>query len=37
MIVGFALVLSAGQFYSGLLILALSVLIFVEINGIKRN
>jgi phosphatidate cytidylyltransferase len=37
MIVGFALVLSAGQFYSALLIVALSVLIFSEISGIKRN
>lgn len=37
MIVGFAIVLSAGQFYSSLLILALSVVIFSEINSIKRN
>lgn len=37
MIVGFGLVLSAGQFYSALLIIALSTLIFSEINNIKRN
>lgn len=37
MIVGFAVVLSAGQLYSSLLILALNVVIFSEINSIKRN
>lgn len=37
MIVGFAVVLSAGQLYSGLLILTLALVIFSEINSIKRN
>jgi hypothetical protein len=37
MIVGFALVLSAGQLYSSIAVFLLSTLIFSEVNNIKRN
>lgn len=37
MILGFVMVLCAGQFYSLILVQLLSVVIFSEINSIKRN
>ena len=37
MIGGFGLILSAGQFYTMLFIQFLSLMVFIELNNIKRN
>lgn len=37
MIVGFLIILAAGQFYCMLFIIFLNVVIFTELNSIKRN
>ena len=37
MLVGFLIILAAGQFYCMLFIIFLNVVIFTELNSIKRN
>ena len=37
MLVGFVIILAAGQFYASLLVFTLNVMVFVEINSLKRN
>ena len=37
MLVGFALILGAGQVYSSLLVFVLNTMVFMELNSLKRN